>query len=39
MFAAAAGGGAQGAMPADRVALLEAIDGWWWSAEDMPMDD
>lgn len=25
-----------GGMPADRVAALEAIPGWWWSCEQMP---
>jgi hypothetical protein len=26
-----------GLLPADRVAALEAIPGWWWSCEDMPL--
>lgn len=25
----------QGQLPADRAALLEAVDGWWWEAEDV----
>jgi hypothetical protein len=27
-----------GALPADRVAALEGVPGWWWSAGDMPAD-
>jgi hypothetical protein len=25
----------QGSMPPDRIAALEAVEGWWWTAEDM----
>ncbi|KAF6258176.1 hypothetical protein COO60DRAFT_1639326 [Scenedesmus sp. NREL 46B-D3] len=25
-----------GSMPPDRVAALEAVQGWWWTADDMP---
>lgn len=28
----------QATMPPDRTAALEAIDGWWWSSEDMPVE-
>jgi hypothetical protein len=26
----------QGSMPLDRIAALEAVEGWWWTADDMP---
>uniref|UniRef100_A0A383VYY7 Helicase-associated domain-containing protein n=1 Tax=Tetradesmus obliquus TaxID=3088 RepID=A0A383VYY7_TETOB len=26
----------QGSMPPDRIAALEAVDGWWWTADGMP---
>jgi hypothetical protein len=28
-----------GTMPADRVAALEAVPGWWWSADQMPAEE
>lgn len=27
----------QGVLPLDRVAALEAVEGWWWTADDMPL--